>query len=652
MVSQESLTESLFSIKLPFLNPRTLELMRKKALAVAVVFILSVLVWAGLQVSHIATANFIPETPPSGIEITSAGTVKGTDLIQQSGNIYTLTGNIKGTIVVQCDGIVLDGAGYSVEGNGSGVGVFLQARNDVVIKNMKISNFDFGIKLTWLGYGFGATRGKTISGNTLINNTYGIYINDFSTGNKLLLNTVIKNEYGIWLDSSCNNTLRDNRMSNNDFNFFVSGGTVSSSINDVDQSNTVNGAPVVYWVNQEDRLVPADAGYIALINCTKMTVKNFNLAHNGQAMLLVALTDSIIANNVVSQNHNGIWLIRSQNNQIEENTISNNAYDAFYISGSNSNRIFSNHFADNGFKGISIGEVLSSFGQGALRLMYSSNNFVSSNIITGNGEGINIQESRGNTVSANVLEGNRGSAVHLFDCTNNSITNNKIVGNNDCGIKLWMSNQNQVFSNLVSNNSLGILLDEAAENSILQNNVVNNSGFGLQLKSANVAFMSSTNNTILHNNFVENQPEGLDVSIPGTMNRLSPELVPGPGNTWDDGREGNYWSDYLSRYPNASEIDHMGTGDTPYFINENNIDNHPLMSPSVVSVDLSSSSSSTTTSEDPAAKPPIENQTETELPLSLPLISSIVAIFLLVIVGLLIYFKKRSGIAISDNRTS
>jgi len=46
---------------------------------------------------------------------------------------------------------------------------------------------------------------------------------------------------------------------------------------------------------------------------------------------------------------------------------------------------------------------------------------------------------------------------------------------------------------------------------------------------------------------------------------------------WDNGTVGNYWSDYLTRYPNASEIDSTGIGNTPYVIDKNNIDHYPLL---------------------------------------------------------------------------
>jgi hypothetical protein len=54
----------------------------------------------------------------------------------------------------------------------------------------------------------------------------------------------------------------------------------------------------------------------------------------------------------------------------------------------------------------------------------------------------------------------------------------------------------------------------------------------------------------------------------------------------------NYWSDYLTRYPNAAEIDNSGIGDTPYVFStaENGSetvyyqDNHPLMQPVSITV--------------------------------------------------------------------
>ncbi len=54
----------------------------------------------------------------STIYIRADGSVEGTDKIQQNGDIYTLTGNISVEIQVQKSYIVIDGAGYTLQGDG------------------------------------------------------------------------------------------------------------------------------------------------------------------------------------------------------------------------------------------------------------------------------------------------------------------------------------------------------------------------------------------------------------------------------------------------------------------------------------------------------------------------------------------------------
>ena len=50
-------------------------------------------------------------------------------------------------------------------------------------------------------------------------------------------------------------------------------------------------------------------------------------------------------------------------------------------------------------------------------------------------------------------------------------------------------------------------------------------------------------------------------------------------NSWDSGEQGNYWSDYTSRYADAAELNGSGTWNTPYVIDADNQDNHPLVKP-------------------------------------------------------------------------
>jgi hypothetical protein len=81
---------------------------------------------------------------------------------------------------------------------------------------------------------------------------------------------------------------------------------------------------------------------------------------------------------------------------------------------------------------------------------------------------------------------------------------------------------------------------------------------------------------------------------------------------WDSGSSGNYWSDYTTKYPNATQIDHTGVGDTPYMIDAYNSDNYPLMketsiNPPYTILDFPSSS--------PSASPsPTQTATSTPTP--------------------------------------
>ncbi len=555
----------------------------KAVISTITISVLLVSALFGMPVVEEAKANFMPmPTPQPAIVIKNDGTISPASApISRMGDIYSLTDNIFGyTLAVERDNVTVDGSGHSLFGKDNYAGVFVQERNGVTLRNLSVSGFKYGMLFNWFYYGdTSRQRSNTVSNNKLSNNSYGVYINDFSSGNTVSENTVANNTQGIYLGSCSNNFLRNNRMDNNTFGFSVYGTSSKANLNDVDQSNTVDGRPVIYWINQENKQVPSEVGYLALVNCSDMTIKNLDLTHKGQGMLLVGLKDSLIVNNRIAENDNGVWLVQSQNNTIFENIFSDNKYDALYVSSSSNNRITRNNFTGNGLSGTPAAQVLGATGRAAVWLTDSSNNFISDNTIEGNGEGISLQSSQSNLLSTNLLVGNNETAIHFYDCTGNNITLNTIANNNEWSLKLWSSNQNTVHANFLANNSLGILLDAAAENKITENIIVNSTGWGIQLKSSSDTFMSSANNIIFHNNFVNNQQsDGLDVSIPGIWTYPG-GYVAGVGNIWDNGHEGNYWSDYKTRYPNASEIPALGVWDVVWEINENNIDHYPLATP-------------------------------------------------------------------------
>jgi parallel beta-helix repeat protein len=126
---------------------------------------------------------------------------------------YTLTGIVTSDadgIVVERDSIVVDGAGYAVQGTNAtySKGTDLTGRNNVTIKNMNIEAFDYGV---WLDF----SSNNSVSGNDITANTdCDIYLNS-SLGNSVSGNNIANTYYGIWLQDSSANSVYHNNFVNN-----------------------------------------------------------------------------------------------------------------------------------------------------------------------------------------------------------------------------------------------------------------------------------------------------------------------------------------------------------------------------------------------------------------------------------------------------
>ncbi len=519
-----------------------------------------------------AKANFMPvPIPQPAIVINSDGTVSpASSPIERNGNIYTLATDITGyTIASERDNVVIDGNGYTLRGNGSSVGVFLKNRNGITVRNLTITGFAYGIELFAEGY-FGLN----------------------STGNTLTNNVVTGNKYGIYLGYSFNNVLRNNRVSNSTRNFWIG----SSYVNDIDASNTVDGKPIIYWVNVQNRVAPPDAGYVAFVNCTNVTAQGLSLSHNSQGILVASTVNAKVTLNLLTDCDDGIYVYNSAGTSVTENTVSGNK-NGIHVDSSSNNLIQSNNAASN-----EIGVYITG------NSVVSANNTIAKNKVTTNSvDGLNLWGSTGTIIAENTITKNNQTGINMFDSQNNTVASNVIVNNTGIGIKLWYdADGNTITSNNITANNVGILVNDSFDNTLNANNIERNTEWGMRFED------NQNNNVILQNNFNGNRPkgDGLQVSITGT-GILTPK--PGGGNIWDNGTAGNYWSDYRARYPNASEAANLGTGDTPYYINENNADHHPLMAPS-----NSSSAEETpapTTNPTPSPAPtPTTNPTATPTP--------------------------------------
>jgi parallel beta-helix repeat protein len=166
------------------------------------------------------------------------------------------------------------------------------------------------------------------------------------------------------------------------------GGALSYFMNDVNVSNTVDGKPIYYWISKQDLTVPLDAGYVALANCTRITVKNLNLTNNIQGILLAHSNNVSIRQNNITNNQWSIELQYSSNNIISENNITNNDHHGIWLSSSSNNSIVGNNITANNGYGIRLDSS-------------SNNNSISGSNLVNNGYGIWLSSSSDNVIYHN-----------------------------------------------------------------------------------------------------------------------------------------------------------------------------------------------------------------------------------------------------------
>ncbi|HUV01899.1 MAG TPA: NosD domain-containing protein [Desulfobacteria bacterium] len=175
-------------------------------------------------------------------------------------------------------------------------GFYLHANKGCYIINNTVSNNYYGI---WLLYS---------SNNTLTNNTAhsniraGIHLL-YSSSNMLANNTAWNNKWwGIRLWNSDENILTSNIMRGNWYNFDIESRDQKHSeyIQNIDTSNLVDGKPIYYWVNQRDKQIPSDAGFVGIVDCINISTKNVTLMNNFQGVLLSFSRNCLIENRLVA----------------------------------------------------------------------------------------------------------------------------------------------------------------------------------------------------------------------------------------------------------------------------------------------------------------------------------------------------------------
>jgi len=130
-------------------------------------------------------------------------------LIRRDGNTYTFTGNIYAEISVQKSNIVLDGAGYTLQGtyNGTNESAWVIGEGANQVSNDTKVPYSIGIDLA-----FPSVVGLTIKNLNIKNFSIGMYI--WTSNNIVIENAITENIVGVLLSGS-NNRIKSNFVANN-----------------------------------------------------------------------------------------------------------------------------------------------------------------------------------------------------------------------------------------------------------------------------------------------------------------------------------------------------------------------------------------------------------------------------------------------------
>jgi len=466
---------------------------------------------------------------PAGIRVVReiANVWIGPIYIRADGSVYSpdapikthdnVTYTLTGDIMSYADGIVVERDNIILDGAGHTI----QRKSNVTASLLDSSSIHLRKFTIYKGINLQGRSNVTVKNIVIIGFDFGIYF-DHSSNNLIIRNNITNTWIGIRLgDSSNYNIISKNSIVNNCYGI---GLWDYSSHNRISGNNIINNSDGISLNSYSSNNV----------------ISGNNIVSNRYGILLSHSFNNTITGNVFVNDGLVVWP-PSYENVVEDNTV--NGKPLVYLEGVS-------------------GQVIGNAGQVIL---------VKCKDITI--EGLNLS--------------NTDVGIQLLKTSDTRVINNSIASD-DFGIRLWHSSNNIISKNRVVNNIIGIRLDYSSSNIISENNITGNMINGIELayfsnnntiSGNNIAnngygirLTYSLKNVIFHNNFVDNSQQ-VCIDTPTSI------------NVWDDGYPsgGNYWSDYtgVDSYngPYQNETGSDGIGDTPYVIDENNIDRYPLMNP-------------------------------------------------------------------------
>jgi parallel beta-helix repeat protein len=323
---------------------------------------------------------------------------KSISLMGEGGNSTIINGSGKlWGVSINANNVTF--SGFMVEQGGRGLNIASNGGISIVSNNCRVydniieysDNYGDGI---CLDSGYYGASGNVVENNTITNCYAGIWL--LANSCKLTNNTVTNcTLLGAFVQGS-NNVLRSNIFSDSRFDFGA------TSIQDIDETNLVNGKPIIYWINQNDRETPENAGYVSCLNCVNITIAGMRAGKVTEGISLVNTTNSVIEDAILSDCENScIYLFNSS-----ENTILNCS-----LSG----------------------------GSDLVQLTYSNSNSIDQSIIEGSLFGVKMQYSEHNVITGNSFENNYEDIDTIY-CDATSVCHNNFINSTYAHLVAFKSN--------------------------------------------------------------------------------------------------------------------------------------------------------------------------------------------------------------------
>ncbi|UCG03084.1 MAG: right-handed parallel beta-helix repeat-containing protein [Candidatus Heimdallarchaeota archaeon] len=483
--------------------------------------------------NNIIANNTVHHNPSYGIyvKMSENNTIHDNTITDNGNNGIYLTGSETNTI-----------ENNEIDNNGAN-GIYLEnSTRNVITSNIVSHNSQNGINLQ-------TSAQNTITNNEVEQNSRtGVQLlespvntisDNFVHGNKrdginsadsncfdgtFVNNTISHNSgWGLLFWESGNNRIIDNNFVNDGLGLW--GYQYEDFLQVEITNNNVNGKPILYWQDVNDKTVPSDIGQIILLNCHSIIIKDQNIEYASTGITVAYSSNVLISENTLSDGVVGILIYNSSSSSIVNNTLDNYNWDAIRVSdNSNKNRITDN--------------IISNTAYGAAISLGGEKNTIAHNSINNNFYGFYLGWAQNTNITGNTLEGNT-YGMTLNEASDNQIFNNTIQngGEYGVGIDIWQGGER--FS---------------TNNTISYNTIRNTAGYGVIMSAKSQA------NTVEYNVFTGNNDGGVQATDDGSENVFA----------------NNYWSEWTSPDTNGD-----GIVDEPYTLDgtANNQDESPLTSP-------------------------------------------------------------------------